>query len=130
MHIPDKKGLREFGLITGGLFVGLFGLFFPWLLSVDFPIWPWCVAGVLWIWALLIPNSLKWVYKPWMLFAGGLGWINTRIILAIVFFVLMMPIGLLMRLLGKNPMHPKLSQSDSFRIITHTRAPKEMEHPF
>ena len=59
IEIPDKKGLREFGLITGGLFVGLFGLLFPWLFSFALPVWPWVIAGVLWGLALLIPQHLK-----------------------------------------------------------------------
>ena len=33
----DKKGLREFGLVTGGIVAGLFGLFFPWIFDRAFP---------------------------------------------------------------------------------------------
>lgn len=36
IEIPDKKGLREFGLIMGGMFVGMFGLFLPWLFALRF----------------------------------------------------------------------------------------------
>ena len=49
MHpIPelDRKGLREFGLTTGALIAAIFGLFFPWLLSVHIPLWPWILAVI------------------------------------------------------------------------------------
>jgi len=130
IEIPDKKGLREFGLITGGLFVGLFGLLFPWLFSFAFPKWPWIIAGVLWGLALLIPNSLKWIYQGWMSFALVLGWINTRLILAIMFYLIMTPMGLVMRLFGKNAMKNKPSQSESYRNLTPSRSPQHMERPF
>ena len=35
--VLDRKGLREFGLVTGGIIAGLFGLFFPWLIERPFP---------------------------------------------------------------------------------------------
>ncbi|MEN8217056.1 MAG: SxtJ family membrane protein [Pseudomonadota bacterium] len=130
IEIPDKKGLREFGLVTGGLFVALFGLLFPWLFGFDYPYWPWIVAGVLWALALVIPNGLKWIYQGWMSIALVIGWINTRLILAIVFYLIITPMGSIMRLFGKNPVKRKPSQLDSFRKITHYRSPKQMEHPF
>jgi len=130
IEIPDKKGLREFGLVTGALFVGLFGLFFPWLFGLAYPYWPWILAGVLWALALVIPNGLKWIYQGWMSIALVIGWINTRIILALVFYLIITPMGSIMRLFGKNPVKNKPSDSESYRNITHFRSPKHMEHPF
>jgi len=130
IEIPDKKGLREFGLVTGGLLAVLFGLFLPWLFGFSYPLWPWIVAGVLWGLALVIPNSLKRVYQGWMSFALVIGWVNTRLILAIVFYLIITPMGSIMRLFGKNPVKNKPSQLESYRNITHSRSPKHMEHPF
>ena len=51
MHeIPklDKKGLRDFGLLTGVIFVALFGLLLPWLRGHGLPRWPWGVSATLW----------------------------------------------------------------------------------
>ena len=45
----DEKGLREFGLTTGIVFVVIFGLVFPWLLERNWPVWPWIVAALLWL---------------------------------------------------------------------------------
>ena len=43
----DRKGLRDFGLSTGGIVAALFGIFFPWLLERPWPLWPWIVLGLL-----------------------------------------------------------------------------------
>ncbi len=59
----DRKGLREFGLVTGTIVAVLFGLFFPWLLERAFPLWPWVVFGVLGAWALVAPLSLRPLYR-------------------------------------------------------------------
>jgi hypothetical protein len=131
IDIPDKQGLREFGLITGGLFVGLFGLLFPWLFGFDWPLWPWIVAGVLSGLALLIPNGLRPIYYGWMTMALILGWINTRLLLGIVFFLIITPMGFIMRLFGHNPMIKKPCQSDSYRLVTKPRSVQQhMEQPF
>ncbi|WP_069472588.1 SxtJ family membrane protein [Candidatus Marithrix sp. Canyon 246] len=131
IEIPDKKGLRDFGLITGGLFVAIFGLLLPWLLNLDMPVWPFILAGVLWILALLIPNSLKPIYTVWMFIGLILGWINTRIILALVFYIIITPIRLIMLLFaGKTFSQKKPKRSQTFRNISEVRSPKHMEKPF
>ncbi|MDH3901107.1 MAG: SxtJ family membrane protein [Gammaproteobacteria bacterium] len=81
----DKPGLRKFGLITGAIVVGLFGLLLPWLLDHHWPVWPWVVAAALWVPALVFPAVLKPVYRGWMKFGAVLGFINTRLILGLFF---------------------------------------------
>ena len=103
----DKKGLRNFGLSTGMIIVVLFGLFFPWFLAYQFPWWPWLVAGILWVFALIAPSSLGVVYYYWMKVALMLGWLNTRIILGIVFVIVMIPLGLCLRMISGDPMARK-----------------------
>jgi hypothetical protein len=53
------------------------------------------------LWAYPI---LKPIYVGWMTFAFALGWVNTRLILGIVFYLIFTPTGLVMRLLGKDPL--------------------------
>ncbi len=81
---PNKKELREFGFITGAIAAVLFGLLLPWLFDHELPRWPWIVAGILWVWALLLPTTLLPVYRGWIAIGHVLGWINTRIILVAV----------------------------------------------
>lgn len=130
IEIPDRKGLREFGLLMGGMIAGVFGLLLPWLFDFAWPQWPWLVAALLGFLALVIPRSLTYIYYVWMILALILGWINTRIILAVAFYLLITPIGLLMQLLGQNPLKPKAVTQDSYRLPTPVRSRDHMEHPF
>ena len=127
----NKKSLREFGIVTGAIVAVLFGLLLPWLLSKAYPLWPWYVLAVLAGVAVILPMALKPVYKVWMRFGLVMGWINTRIILGIVFYFMFTPIALILKLLGKDPMHRKLdAKLQSYRIESK-RSPREyMEKPF
>ena len=98
----DQKGLRKFGLTTAAIIVALFGLLLPWLRERPVPLWPWAIAVVLSIWAVVAPGSLNLVYRPWMNVGLILGWINTRIILGLVFLVIIWPLGVLLRLMKER----------------------------
>ena len=127
----DKAGYRKFGLVTSAIILGLFGLAIPLLFSLHIPRWPWIMAGVLGSWALLAPATLKPVYFAWMKFGNMMNWINTRLILGILFYVIFMPIGLIMRIMGKDPMHRKLdSDASSYRIESTNDARDNVEHPY
>ena len=62
----------------------------------------------------IIPILLKPIYILWMTFAVILGWVMTRVILSIVFYFIMTPIGLLTRLLGEDFLALKKSNSGSY----------------
>lgn len=127
----DKKDLREFGLVTGAIVAGLFGLILPWLLNKPYPLWPWYVLAVLAGLALLLPTALGPVYKLWMRFGAVMGWINTRIILGVVFYTLFTPISLLLKLMGKDPMQRQLDHKlTSYRVVSKRNPREQMEKPF
>ena len=109
----DRKGLRDFGLITGCIVAALFGLFFPWILETRTPVWPWALAGVLSVWGLAAPMSLQPVYRIWMKLGLLLGRITTPIILGIDFYLLVLPMGLIMRGFGHDPMARRLDAASS-----------------
>ena len=68
------------------------------------------------------------IVKGWYKLAEGLGWINSRIILSILFYVFLFPIALLYRLSTKNPMGLKKTESKSvFVERNHTYTPKDLE---
>lgn len=58
--------------------------------------------------AATAPMALLPLYRLWVKFAMGLAWFNTRLLLGMVFYLVMTPIGLIMRLLGKDPMTRKM----------------------
>ena len=95
------------------------------------PIWPWIVTGIFWIWGLAHPDSLFPVYRIWLKFGHVAGWINTRIILGIMFYLVFFPFGVLMRLFGKDPMSRKLdSTATSYRILSDASDKDHYERPY
>ena len=134
MHeIPklDQKGLRNFGLLTGTIAAVLFGILLPWIWQHAFPLWPWIVAAVLWFWALIAPKTLNPVYQIWMRVGLVLGWINTRIILGLIFYVLVTPMSLVMRLFGRDSMTRRFEPNyQTSRIKSHQNERERTEKPY
>lgn len=127
----DSKGYRKFGLTTGAIIAVLFGLLIPWLFDFDLPVWPWITAGILGALALAIPSFLQPVYNIWMRFGHVMNWINTRIILGILFYGIFLPTGLVMRILGKDPMQRTLGDSiSSYRVQSHNDSKDNVERPY
>lgn len=48
--------------------------------------------------SLIVPGLLRYVYIIWMKLAFVLGWVNTRILLCIIFYLIFSPLGLIMRI--------------------------------
>ena len=63
---------------------------------------------------VLLPIVLRPIYMVWMIFALIFGWIMTRVILGIVFYFIITPIGLLTRLLGEDFLGLRITNSNSF----------------
>ena len=139
---PGRGELKKFGLIFGAFFGLVFGLAIPLLRhgsalgspfgsSGNWPAWPWIVGAVVIGWAVLHPRSLGLLHRPWMKFAQLAQWVNTRIIMLFLFYCIILPIGLLRRLLGKDSMQRSFDdQLQSYRI-RHTPQPKDhMEKPY
>jgi len=127
----DKKTLRNFGLITGAIISILFGLFFPWIFSHNLPYWPWFITGILWGLAILSPLTLMPVFRTWMRVGYALGWINSRIILGIMFYVIFLPSGIVMKLFAKDPMTRSLNKKQISYRVPHTLRNKDhVERPF
>ncbi len=126
----DRKGLRDFGLVTGAIVAALFGLFFPWLLERSLPLWPWALFAVLGIWGLLAPMSLRPVYRVWMRFGLLMSRVTTPLIMGIVFFLMITPMALVLKLLGKDAMARKLDNSMSYRVPSRKPPIENLKRPF
>ena len=126
----DRKGLREFGLVTGGIIAGLFGLFFPWVFERPLPVWPFIVFAVLGLWGLAAPMSLRPVYRVWMKFGLILSRITTPIIMGLVFYVVITPVAILWKIIGKDAMARKFDNSESYRLPSRKAPPENLERPY
>jgi hypothetical protein len=101
----SAKALARFGFILGGMSI-LLGLF---LLarhrSENLTALSSQVVGVLLvIVGLFAPNALRYLHAVWIGLSLLIGWVVTRLILTIVFFLVVTPIGLLQRLVGGSPL--------------------------
>ena len=127
----DNRGLRKFGLVTGAIIIFLFALLFPWLLGRSVPLWPLFLAFALWLPAVLMPAMLRPVYSMWMKLGLMLGWVNSRIILSVLYYAIIVPFGLVMRILAKDPMRRKFDATvDSYRVKSHRVDRDRLEKPF
>ena len=61
-----------------------------------------------------VPIILRPGFKLWLKIAHAVGWFNTQILLSIVFILIFIPIGLIMRLLGKDPMKRKMQSEGTY----------------
>lgn len=105
---------REFGLLVGGVLLALGGWWFyrgrfpvvaPVLLAVGALL---ALSGALYPKALVVPNRL------WMGMAEAMGYVMTRVILALVFFLIVTPIGLLRKLTGGDPLGRRAAHTESY----------------
>ncbi|OCQ91674.1 sxtJ [Oscillatoriales cyanobacterium USR001] len=127
----DNKGLRDFGFLIGGLIAFLFGLLVPVLRHHSIPWWPWIIGGVMITLALVAPKTLNPIYHGWMRFGLILNAIETPIILGIVFYLILLPMGMIKRLLGDDPMRRKLeNEKATYRVPSKVRTKISMERPF
>ena len=62
------------------------------------------VGVVLLFFGYVRPSVLKYPSDAWWAFAAVLGWINARVLLSIVFFLILTPVGVVWRLTGRDPL--------------------------
>ncbi|MGP0129287.1 MAG: SxtJ family membrane protein [cyanobacterium endosymbiont of Rhopalodia musculus] len=126
----NRKELRRFGLLTGTIISGLFGLVMPLISGDKLPLTPWIITGVMYGLATFIPQSLDPIYNNWMKVTQVLAWINTRIILGLIFFLIITPMAFIMQLFNRDTMK-KISYSlETYRISSFIKEKNSMEKPY
>ncbi len=126
----NTRQLRSFGLIVGAGFA-VIGLL-PVVLRGQPPrLWALTIAAVLAAAGVVIPRALRPLHRVWMQLAEVLGWINTRIILLLVFFVVIVPTGAVLRVMGRDILNLKFSKTaDSYRVLRTRRPGSHMQRQY
>jgi len=127
---PTRKELIQFALLVGGILVFLGA--WPAIWRGEALIW-WLIAagGTLAVLGVTAPSSLKAVHRAWMTVGYFLGWVNTRLILGVVFYGLMTPMGLVMRAFGWDAMRRQRAQEmNSYRVVRQPRPSSHMRNQF
>lgn len=106
----SRKSLRSFGLVVGGVLLAIAAVVFwrsGWAAGTAVYVLG-SIGGILVLLGAVLPTVLKPAYMVWMGLAVVLGYIMTRVILTIVFYLVVTPIGILMRVFGRDPLDRKL----------------------
>ena len=108
---PTPNELRIFGLLLAA-FGGLLGG----LVLYQAGLWP--VATAIWITALLlcifyyaVPSARRMIFHAYMAVVYPIGWLVSHALLVSIYYLVLTPIGLAMRLGGRDPMQRSLDRS-------------------
>ena len=110
-HIKEsKKDLRKFGLTVGIVLLMIFVILF--ILDKSSYVYFGIIGGVLVLAGILFPSVLKPVNKVWMTLALILGWFMSRVILTILFYLVLTPIGFIAKIFGKRFLSLNIDQEE------------------
>lgn len=127
MTKPDSKELRQFGLLLAAVVTVL------WLFIAGMAQWPWLagIAALLVILALTAPAALYPLHYLLMKFGHVVSKVLNPLLLGLVYFVIITPIGLAMRLFKYDPMRRALDEeADSYRESSDDTATHRFDRPF
>ena len=113
----SEKQLREFGFLIGFGFPIIIGWIMPAISGHFFRSWSLLVGFPILILGIIKPSLLSIPYKFWMKLGHILGWINSKIVLGLVYFIILLPIALIMKIFGYDPLRKKKSNQISYREI-------------
>lgn len=108
---PKTLANRTFGLIFAGIFLVISLL--PLLGGNAVNRWTAAVSGVFALLAIIAPFALTPLNRLFQLFGQVMHKITNPLIMGLVFYLTVLPTGVILKLLGKDPMRRKLDPSAS-----------------
>jgi hypothetical protein len=109
---PSRRELRQFaGIWLPAFFALVGGLILYKTGHVLLPIVLWTPALLLSVMGLVKPAWIRPVYIVWMFAAAPIGWLMSRLILAIVYYLVLTPIGLMLRLVKPDLLQERFDSS-------------------
>ena len=118
---------RSFGIVFFVVFLLI--AIFPLANSGDIKIWSLIISSIFLILGLLKSNILTPLNRIWFKFGIFLGKIVSPLVMGVIFFFVVTPIGLIMRVLGKDLLNLKYNLNKSYWI--EKRGPKsKMKNQF
>ena len=128
-HIPNEQSSpKSFGVVFSIVF--LMVALYPLINSEDIRTWALFLSAIFLLLAFLAPNVLLVPNKLWFKFGMLLGSIIAPIVMALVYFLTVLPTGLIMRLLGKDLLKQKLDKNAKSYWIKRTEPMGSMKNQF
>ena len=112
-----KKQLRDFGFLLGLGIPLLVGFVLPFIWGHEIRLWTIWIGLSFLIIGILKPSLLFYPYKSWMFIGNFLGWINSHLILGFVYFLVLLPIAIIMRITKYDPLKKKFNDLPSYSEI-------------
>ena len=106
----SRKEIRKFGLVNA-IALGVIGIFvYLKFGNFNLPQWLWGIGLLFLVTGFVVPSVLRPIYRIWMLLAYFIGGIVSRVILTVLFYVVLTPTALVLRLFGKDILDKKLGK--------------------
>ena len=107
----SPQALRRFGIVVGTVLLLLGSLLLVGNRNAGGPFF--AIGALLFLFAAFAPGVLRYVHRPWMTVAFALSWLVTRVILTLLYFLVVTPIGLLQRLCGKRALEFRFKSDET-----------------
>jgi saxitoxin biosynthesis operon SxtJ-like protein len=104
-----KNPERSFGVSVGGVLLFIAALLL-WRHRITRAEVVGAIGAVLLVLGLVAPVLLKWPSKLWWRFSHALGYVNARILLTLLFSLILVPLSLIWKVLGKDPLARRRQQ--------------------
>jgi hypothetical protein len=88
------------------------------------------IFAVLALSGLAAPGTLRPAYRAWMKLGLLMSRVTTPLIMGIVFFLVVTPMGIARRVLGKDSLARRFDDSPSYRVPSRKAPVRNMEKPF
>ena len=72
------------------------------------------IAVLLALIGLFVPAVAKVFHRVWYRIAFALGWVNSRILLTIIYYLIFVPYGVISRLAGRDPLNVRSAAGESY----------------
>lgn len=120
-HIEQDPGTAKTQLV---MVTGM--LVLAWLFDSIYFVYIGGIAGIV---SFIPPlgNRLVW---GWYKLSEGLGWFNSRVLLSVVYYVIVTPIGVLFRLFGNDPLQLKKQKGSMYEFREHKYSKEDLENPW
>ncbi len=118
----NKSDWKKFG-ITMGIILSIIGFFLLWKKNNNYN-YILFLAAAFFITGLILPSILRPIYKAWMALAVVMNFIMTRVIMAVIFYLIVTPIGLIASLTGKKFLDMKIDKSAKSYWIVREKTSK------
>ena len=116
---PSRRELNWFGLLMA-LFFAIVGAILLWQFDAQATAFVlWIVAAALTILYYVIPPIRRPMYLAWMYAAFPLGWVISHVLMAVIYYLVFTPTGLIMRIVGYDPMHRKFDPDAPTYWVEH-----------